>query len=86
MHTIRELSLYKCISHDFVSALTGEQYGVSYPAVKEEQVKARPLELPPTLEQCRIVERIDALFEEIDRGVESLQTAKTTLALYRHSC
>ena len=76
---------YKCISHDFVSALTGEQYGVSYPAVKEEQVKARPLELPPTLEQRRIVERIDALFEEIDRGVESLQTAKTTLALYRHS-
>ena len=46
---------YKSISHDFVSALTGEQYGVSYPAVKEDQVKARPLELPPTLEQRRIV-------------------------------
>ena len=76
---------YKCISHDFVSALTGEQYGVSYPAVNEEQVKARPLELPPTHEQRRIVERIEALFEEIDRGVESLRAAKNTIALYRQS-
>ena len=76
---------YKCISHDFVSALTGEQYGVSYPAVKEEQVKARPLELPPTHEQWRIVEKIEALFEEIDRGVESLHAAKDAIALYRQS-
>ena len=76
---------YKCISHDFVNALTGEQYGVSYPAVKEEQVKARPLELPPTQEQRRIVERIQALFEEIDKGVESLRAAKNTNALYRQS-
>lgn len=76
---------YKCISHDFVTALTGEQYGVSYPAVKEEQVKARPLALPPTREQRRIVERIEALFEEIDRGVESLRAAKDTIALYHQS-
>ena len=76
---------YKCIFHDFVSALTGEQYGVSYPAVKEEQVKARPLELPPTHEQRRIVERIDALFEDIDRGVDSLRAAKNGIALYRQS-
>ena len=76
---------YKAISHDFVSALTGEQYGVSYPAVKEEQVKAQPLELAPTKEQRRIVEKIEALFDEIDKGVESLQTARTTLGLYRQS-
>ena len=76
---------YKCISLEFVSALTGEQYGVSYPAVKEEQVKARPFELPPTNEQRRIVEKIEALFEEIERGVESLRVAKNAIALYRQS-
>ena len=76
---------YKSISHDFVSALAGEQYGVSYPAVKEEQVKAQPLELPPTEEQRRIVERIEALFDEIDRGVVSLRDAKTAIELYRQS-
>ena len=76
---------YKSISHDFVSALTGEQYGVSYPAVKEDQVKAQPLELPPTPEQRRIVERIEVLFDEIDRGVESLRDAKRAIGLYRQS-
>ena len=76
---------YKSVSNDFVSALTGEQYGVSYPAVKAEQVKAQPLELPPTQEQPRIVERIEALFAEIDKGVESLRAAKATLDLYRKS-
>lgn len=76
---------FKVISHDFVSALTGEQYGVSYPAVKEEQVRSQPLELPPSNEQRRIVEKIEAIFDEIDKGVESLQTARTTLGLYRQS-
>lgn len=76
---------YKCISHDFVSALTGEQYGVSYPAVKEDQVKEQPLQLPPTEEQRRIAARIEALFDEIDRGVESLGDAKRAIGLYRQS-
>ncbi len=76
---------YKCISQDFVSALTGEQYGVSYPVVKEEQIRAQPLELPPTDEQCRIVERIEMLFDEIDRGIESLRAVKTAIDLYRQS-
>ncbi len=76
---------YKCISHDFVSALTGEQYGVSYPAIKAEHVSAQTLELPPAQEQHRISKKIEALFDEIDKGVESLQTAKSTLDLYRKS-
>ncbi|KAA2312747.1 hypothetical protein E0K93_16520 [Puniceibacterium sp. HSS470] len=44
-----------------------------------------PAPLPPTNEQRRIVEKIEAMFDEIDKGVESLQTARTTLGLYRHS-
>lgn len=76
---------YKSISHDFVSALTGEQYGVSYPAVKEDQVKAQRLELPPTNEQRRIADKIEQIFDEIDRGVQSLRHAKRTIELYRQS-
>lgn len=44
-----------------------------------------PAPLPPTNEQRRIVEKIEAMFDEIDKGVESLQTARTTLSLYRQS-
>ena len=41
--------------------------------------------LPPLNEQRRIVERIEALFAEIDKGVESLRAARTALGLYRQS-
>ena len=44
-----------------------------------------PAPLPPTNEQRRVVEKIEAMFDEIDKGVESLQTARTTLGLYRQS-
>ncbi len=44
-----------------------------------------PVPIAPTNEQRRIVGKIEALFDEIDKGVKSLQTAKTTLALYRQS-
>lgn len=59
-------------------------------AVGQKRVPASVLEnhelgLPPTNEQRRIVEKIEAMFDEIDKGVESLQTARTTLGLYRQS-
>lgn len=75
----------KTISRDFVSALTGEQYGVSYPSVKEDQVKAQPLELPPLNEQRRIVARIEELFSALDKGVESLKTTRVQLKIHRQS-
>lgn len=45
------------------------------------------LELPlcPTNEQGRIVGRIDELFSELDKGVESLTTAREQLKAYRQS-
>lgn len=59
-------------------------------AVGQKRVRAavleeRELDLPPTNEQRRIVEKIEAIFDEIDKGIESLQTARTTLGLYRQS-
>ena len=59
-------------------------------AVGQKRVPAAVLEehevsLPPISEQRRIVERIEALFEEIDRGLESLRAAKNGIALYRQS-
>ena len=67
---------YKAISRDLVNALSGIQYGVSYPAVKDEQVRDQPLWLPPLSEQHRIVAKIEKLFSELDKGIESLKTAR----------
>ncbi|TNB47115.1 hypothetical protein FF124_13105 [Martelella lutilitoris] len=41
--------------------------------------------VPPMNEQRRIVERIEAMFDEIDHGVENLKKARASLGLYRQS-
>ena len=68
-----------------MNAVSGLQYGVSYPAVKDEQVRGQPLWLPPTGEQYRIVAKIEELFSELDKGIESLKTARRQLEVYRQS-
>ena len=76
---------YKAISKDFVNALSEIQYGVSYPAVKDDQVRGQSLWLPPMEEQRRIVAKIEKLFSELDKGVESLKTARAQLKVYRQA-
>ena len=76
---------YKAISKDLVNALSGMQYGVSYPAVKDDQVRDQPLWLPPTEEQLRIVLKIEELFSELDKGIESLKMARAKLDVYRQA-
>ena len=41
--------------------------------------------LPPEKEQERIVKKIEALFSELDKGIESLKTAREQLKVYRQS-
>ena len=41
--------------------------------------------LPPNPEQHRIVEKIEALFSELDNGVEQLKTAQEQLKVYRQA-
>ena len=41
--------------------------------------------LPPLNEQRRIVAKIEALFSELDKGIESLKTAQAQLKVYRQA-
>lgn len=54
--------------------------GVSVNKLKEIEIP-----LPPLAEQGRIVEKIEALFSEIDAGVESLKNVKNQIKLYCQS-
>ncbi|MEA3642652.1 MAG: hypothetical protein VBE63_22320, partial [Lamprobacter sp.] len=76
---------YQVLSCDFVDSLSRKQYGVSYPAVKDEQVRDQHIALAPYGEQCRIVAKIEALFSELDKGIESLETARKQLQVYRQA-
>ncbi len=59
--------------------------GTTVHSIEMPRLAAFDLPIAPTNEQRRIVEKIEALFDEIDKGVESLQTARTNLSLYRQS-
>ena len=41
--------------------------------------------VPPAREQRRIVAKIEELFSELDKGVESLKTARAKLKVYRQA-
>ena len=75
---------YRLRSRDFVSFASHLNEG-DRPRVNFDQIGSFEVQLPPRSEQRRIVERIEALFEEIDKGVESLHAARTALGLYRQS-
>ena len=75
---------YRLHTQDFVSFASHLNEG-DRPRVSFEQIGNFEILLPPPNEQRRIVERVEALFDEIDRGVESLRAAKRAVGLYRQS-
>ena len=68
-----------------VAELYAKAHGSGMVHVTKKKFEDTPLCLPPTNEQTRIADRIEALFDEIDRGVESLRDAKRAIDLYRQS-
>ncbi len=50
-----------------------------------QHIEKMDIPLPPFEEQHRIVSRIEELFSELDKGVETLQTIKQQLAVYRQA-
>ena len=50
-----------------------------------QHIEKMDIPLPPLEEQHRIVSRIEELFSELDRGVETLQSIKQQLAVYRQA-
>lgn len=69
----------------YLDAINAETSSVTVKHLSSKTVKQLPLPLPPLNEQRRIVARIEAMFDEIDHGVENLKKAKATLGLYRQS-
>lgn len=50
-----------------------------------QHIEKMDIPFPPLEEQHRIVSRIEELFSELDKGVETLQTIKQQLAVYRQA-
>ncbi|WP_257288475.1 restriction endonuclease subunit S [Endozoicomonas sp. SESOKO2] len=59
--------------------------GGSLTRVKPNIFDRIQIALPPANEQTRIVEKIEELFSELDKGMESLKTAQQQLKVYRQA-
>jgi type I restriction enzyme S subunit len=71
-------------SSDFVSFAAHLNEG-DRPRVAFDQIGDFPILLPPSAEQSRIIAKIEELFSELDKGIESLSTAREQLKAYRQS-
>ena len=59
--------------------------GTTFKELSGSAFSTLPVPLAPAKEQRRIGDRIEALFDEIDKGIESLRDAKRAIKLYRQS-
>jgi type I restriction enzyme S subunit len=65
--------------------LKHQSQGTTISGLTKKMLKDLGFPLPPIDEQHRIVAKIEELFSELDKGVESLKTALEKLKLYRQS-
>ena len=59
--------------------------GTTFKEISGQKAALIPLPLPPLAEQHRIVAKIEELFSELDKGVETLRTAQQQLKVYRQA-
>lgn len=75
---------YRLNAADFVSFASHLNEG-DRPRVSFDQIGQFEILLPPINEQKRIVAKIEELFSELDKGIESLKTAREQLKVYRQA-
>lgn len=59
--------------------------GSTFKAITKSFVEELAFGLPPLPEQRRIVAKIEELFSELDKGIESLKAARVKLTVYRQA-
>ncbi|MFH7321256.1 restriction endonuclease subunit S [Desulfurivibrio sp. D14AmB] len=73
--------LFRSIEPDISDKGTGS----TFKAVTKSFVEELEFGLPPVDEQNRIIAKIEGLLSELDKGVESLKTAREQLKIYRQA-
>ena len=75
---------YRLNAADFVSFASHLNEG-DRPRVNFAQIGDFKILVPPTDEQVRIVTKIEELFSELNKGIESFKTAREQLIVYRQA-
>ncbi len=78
--------LYYYLQYElFLNELAKFQRGTSYPAVRNSDVFAQFIPIPPENESARIVAEIEKQFSRLDESVENLKRVKANLKRYKAS-
>lgn len=91
--TLARIDVDETVSKDYLyyfiqgkySLLNTNVKGTGTPHVNQELLKSFEIPVPPLPEQERIVARIEELFSELDKAVETLKKTKEQLAVYRQA-
>jgi len=77
--------MYLINSPEIRSAISVLQSGSTRKRISRKNLATIELPLAPVAEQHRIVAKIEELFSELDKGIESLKTAREQLKVYRQA-
>ena len=69
----------------FETQLSAKGTGTTFKAINQKLIKNLEIPIPPLDEQFRIVARIEELFSELDKAVDTLKTTKEQLEVYRQA-
>ena len=81
----KQFLAYFLQSPNYWAAIADEKLGIAVPNVNATKLKSITLPVPPVAEQRRIVAKIEYLFSKLDKGMESLKTARAKLDVYRQA-
>ncbi len=81
----RNFLAYFLKSPIYWEAISEKSIGIAMANVNASKLKQIEVPLPPLAEQQRIVNKIEELFTNLDKGVESLNQAKSKLKIYRQA-
>jgi type I restriction enzyme S subunit len=76
--------LFLCLQ-PYLNAINEETSSITVKHLSSRTIQEIPLPLPPINEQHRIVTKIEELFSELDKGIESLKRARGQLKVYRQA-
>ena len=72
-------------TREYRQSVSDDSKGSNINNLKRDHVLGVPFRVPPLPEQQRIVEKIETLFAELDKGEEALREVQKLLARYRQS-
>jgi restriction endonuclease S subunit len=81
----REQAQVQFLLTDVTASLYAKSHGSGMVHVTKGKFESTEIVLPPLPEQHRIVAKIEALFSELDKGIECFKTAREQLKIYRQT-